>query len=64
MKFPGKYLKDLLLPHDNDSAQQSEEPETIGEYLDFSSNGMTEKKKIEDPVYFDEYMGYDPSDDQ
>lgn len=63
MKRPYKHPSDLLLPHDSDFADQPEEFDTSGEYLNFSSNGMTDNEKIDEYNYYDEYLGHDTSDD-
>lgn len=63
MTFPGQDENDLLLPQDSDFAKEAEEFETSGEYLNFSSNGMTDNEKIDEYNYYDEYLGYLTDDD-
>ena len=63
MTFPGEEKDDLLLPQDSDFADEAEEYDTSGEYLYFSSNGMTDNEKIDEYNYYDEYLGYQSSDD-
>ncbi len=63
MKIPFKKDKNLLLPNDSDYADEPESFSSSGEYLDFSSNGMTDNEKIDEYNYYDNYLGYNTDDD-
>ncbi len=51
-------------PHNSDFADRRDEFDTSGEYLNFSSNGMTDNEKIDEYNYYDRYLGHDTSDDE
>ena len=64
MKKRRKYTKGLMFPHNSDFAEFRDDFDTSGEYLNFSSNGMTDNEKIDEYNYYDDYLGYDTNDDE
>ncbi len=63
MKNHKKHETGLLFPHNSDFADREDEFDTSGEYLNFSSNGMTDNEKIDEYNYYMDYLGYDTDDD-
>ncbi len=64
MKKSHKKTDDLMLPSDSDFAGQREEFDSSGEYLTFSSNGMTDNEKIDEFNYYDRYLDEKTKDDE